>query len=74
MVKHQPNKMVKPTQTICRLLLECVWPFCDVGAQKIKGLFDYVLANTIKATTKFMTFLNQKLPNTHDLNNHRYKV
>ena len=34
--KCQPHKMVKHTQTICRLLadelFECVWPFCGVGA------------------------------------------
>ena len=33
--KHQPHKMVKPTQTICRLaadeFCECVWPFCGFG-------------------------------------------
>ena len=34
--KHQPDKMVKHTQTtrqqIAHELFECVWPFCEVGA------------------------------------------
>ena len=33
------NKMVKHTQTIRRQfadeLFECVWPFCDIGAQRL---------------------------------------
>ena len=40
--KHQPQKMAKHTQTICRQkadeLFECVWPFCGVGAWRVKVL------------------------------------
>ena len=33
---RQPRKMVKHSQTIRRLLpIECVWPFCGVGASRV---------------------------------------
>ena len=40
--KRQSHKMVKDIQTIRRQfaeeLFECVWPFCDIGAEKFKYL------------------------------------
>ena len=39
--KCQPHKMVKHTQTIRQQiadeLFECVWPFCGVCAERVKG-------------------------------------
>ena len=36
--------MVKRTQTICRQfadeLFECIWPFCGIGAQRVKSVYD----------------------------------
>ena len=38
--KRQSHKMVKHTQTICQQiakeLFEYVWPFCDIGAKRVK--------------------------------------
>ena len=37
--------MVKHTQTIRRQigeeLFECVWPFCEIGAKRVKFLFSH---------------------------------
>ena len=46
-LQRQPRKIVKHTQTIHRKiddeLLECVWPFSGVGANKIKNYEKCVL-------------------------------
>ena len=41
--KRQSHKMVKHTQTIRRQIadefFECVWPFCEIDALKVKALW-----------------------------------
>ena len=42
-------QMVKHTQTVCRQfadeLFECVWPFCGVGAEKVKTKNKWLTVN-----------------------------
>ena len=43
-IRRQHYKMVKHIQAIRRqfadVLLECVWPFCEAGAERIKNVAD----------------------------------
>ena len=43
--KRQPHKMERKNNR--RLLLECVWPFCGVGAERVKVTYRVLFTSTL---------------------------